>query len=395
MRLRDGYLDVRRAIARRGADDDRERDARQAAHVDRLARQCRQDVCRNCCVAAYVPDIVTDQTSAHDPVNGYLPLGWTLEQWHELPRDRPERCRAAAKASMVQHVRAMLAFMRQGMPTVDYGNNIRQMAKDKGVAERLRFPGFVPAYIRPLFCRGVGPFRWVALVGRSRRHLSHRCEGQRAAAGSHAAASLARHGARTHPLPGLPARICWVGLGDRHRLGLAFNEMVARGEVSAPIVIGRDHSILDPSHPESRDGGDAGRIRCGVRLAVAERAAQYCIAVRPGCRCITAVASAWVILSMPAWSSCATARSRGPPYQASAVERSRERCHAARRRGLRRLRSNARASRAWICPASRCEHHDRSLRAHRADALEKWARRDDAARNSSATGRCRCVRLAR
>jgi urocanate hydratase len=209
------------------------------------------------------PDIVTDQTSAHDPVNGYLPLGWTLEQWHQLQQSHPNVVERAAKASMVQHVQAMLGFHRQGVPTVDYGNNIRQMAKDEGLADAFEFPGFVPAYIRPLFCRGVGPFRWVALSGdpediyRTDAKVKELLPDH---AQLHRWLDMARERIR---FQGLPARICWVGLGDRHRLGLAFNDMVARGEVSAPIVIGRDHldsgSVASPNRETEsmKDGSDA------------------------------------------------------------------------------------------------------------------------------------------
>ena len=211
------------------------------------------------------PDLVTDQTSAHDLVNGYLPPGWSVEQWQAAQRDpsKYEELRAAAAQGCAEHVRAMLAFQQMGVPTFDYGNNLRQVAKDQGVANAFDFPGFVPAYIRPLFCRGVGPFRWVALSGDpediaktdakikelfpENRHL-HRwldMAGERIA------------------FQGLPARICWIGLGERHRAGLAFNEMVRRGELKAPIVIGRDHldsgSVASPNRETEAmlDGSDA------------------------------------------------------------------------------------------------------------------------------------------
>ena len=209
------------------------------------------------------PDMVTDQTSAHDPVNGYLPAGWTMSQWHEARQSDPQAVAAAAKASMAEHVRAMLAFQAQGIPTFDYGNNIRQVAKDQGVANAFDFPGFVPAYIRPLFCRGVGPFRWVALSGdpediyktdaKVRELMPHDQH-------LHRWLDMARE---RISFQGLPARICWVGLGDRHRLGLAFNEMVARGELKAPVVIGRDHldsgSVASPNRETEAmmDGSDA------------------------------------------------------------------------------------------------------------------------------------------
>lgn len=209
------------------------------------------------------PDAVTDQTSAHDPLNGYLPIGWTLDQWVAKRESAPTEVEAAARESMAVHVRAMLDFHKLGIPTFDYGNNIRQVAADEGVADAFAFPGFVPAYIRPLFCRGVGPFRWAALSGNpediwktdqkvkellpDNKHL-------------HNWLDMARE--RIH-FQGLPARICWVGLGDRHRLGLAFNEMVANGELEAPVVIGRDHldsgSVASPNRETEamRDGSDA------------------------------------------------------------------------------------------------------------------------------------------
>jgi urocanate hydratase len=209
-----------------------------------------------------VPDIVTDQTSAHDPVNGYLPAGWTLSEWETKRESDPAAVAAAAKHSMVAHVQAMLDFQKMGSAVLDYGNNIRQMAKDEGLANAFDFPGFVPAYIRPLFCRGIGPFRWAALSGDPEdirktddkvrelipddRHL-------------HRWLDMAR--ARI-AFQGLPARICWVGLGLRDKLGLAFNEMVARGEIG-PIVIGRDHldsgSVASPNRETEAmlDGSDA------------------------------------------------------------------------------------------------------------------------------------------
>ena len=209
------------------------------------------------------PDIVTDQTSAHDPVNGYLPKGWTLQQWEERRASDPKGVERAARASMAEHVRAMLAFHHAGVPTVDYGNNIRQMALDEGVKDAFDFPGFVPAYIRPLFCRGVGPFRWAALSGDPEDIFRTDAKVKELIPDNphlHNWLDMAR--ARIK-FQGLPARICWVGLGDRHRLGLAFNDMVASGELKAPIVIGRDHldsgSVASPNRETEamRDGSDA------------------------------------------------------------------------------------------------------------------------------------------
>jgi urocanate hydratase len=209
------------------------------------------------------PDAVTDQTSAHDPVNGYLPEDWTLEKWDRLRQDDPRAVEQAARHSMAKHVEAMLAFQKQGIPVFDYGNNIRQVAFDEGVKDAFAFPGFVPAYVRPLFCRGVGPFRWAALSGNPRD--IHRTDDKVKElipddAHLHRWLDMARNRIQ---FQGLPARICWVGLGQRHRLGLAFNEMVARGELEAPVVIGRDHldsgSVASPNRETEsmRDGSDA------------------------------------------------------------------------------------------------------------------------------------------
>jgi urocanate hydratase len=208
------------------------------------------------------PDVVTDQTSAHDPINGYLPAGWTLAQWEEARERNPKSVEVAAKQSMATHVRAMLDFHRQGVPTLDYGNNIRQMAKDVGVDNAFDFPGFVPAYIRPLFCRGVGPFRWAALTGNPDDIAKTDAKVKELIpddAHLHNWLDMAKERIQ---FQGLPARICWVGLGDRHRLGLAFNEMVAKGEIG-PIVIGRDHldsgSVASPNRETEamKDGSDA------------------------------------------------------------------------------------------------------------------------------------------
>ncbi len=209
------------------------------------------------------PDIVTDQTSAHDPIHGYLPTGWSVAQWKQEQESNPTKVEAAARASMKIHVKAMVDFWNHGIPTLDYGNNIRQVALEEGLDNAFAFPGFVPAYIRPLFCRGVGPFRWVALSGNPEdiyktdakvkemipddKHLHHWLD-------------MARDRIE---FQGLPARICWVGLGQRHKLGLAFNEMVKNGELDAPVVIGRDHldsgSVASPNRETEsmKDGSDA------------------------------------------------------------------------------------------------------------------------------------------
>ena len=262
MRLRTGYVDMQAKdldealsiIERAG----KEKKAVSVAVLGNAAEMYPELVRRG-----VKPDAVTDQTSAHDPINGYLPAGWTLAEWQERRERDPKAVEQAAKESMAVHVRAMLDFWKQGIPTLDYGNNIRQRALDMGVKDAFDFPGFVPAYIRPLFCRGVGPFRWAALSGDPEdiyktdakvkelmphdKHLHHWLD-------------MARQ--RIH-FQGLPARICWVGLGDRHRIGLAFNEMVARGELKAPVVIGRDHldsgSVASPNRETEamKDGSDA------------------------------------------------------------------------------------------------------------------------------------------
>ena len=209
-----------------------------------------------------VPDIVTDQTRAHDPANGYLPAGWTLAEWAAKRESDPAAVAAAAKRSMVAHVQAMLDFKRMGSAVLDYGNNIRQMAKEEGLANAFDLPGFVPAYIRPLFCRGIGPFRWAALSGNPDdiRKTDAKVR-ELIPDDTHLHQWLDMAGKRI-AFQGLPARICWVGLGQRHRLGLAFNEMVARGEIG-PVVIGRDHldsgSVASPNRETEamRDGSDA------------------------------------------------------------------------------------------------------------------------------------------
>ena len=262
MRLRTGYLDLMSQdldealaiIAKAGAD-------KKPVSVGLLGNAA--EVFPELVRRGVRPDAVTDQTSAHDPLNGYLPLGWSVGEWEQRRQSDPRTVEAAAKASMAVQVRAMLDFHRMGVPTVDYGNNIRQMAKDEGVADAFDFPGFVPAYIRPLFCRGIGPFRWAALSGdpediyrtdaRVKELLPDNVH-------LHNWLDMARTRIK---FQGLPARICWVGLGDRHRLGLGFNEMVASGELKAPIVIGRDHldsgSVASPNRETEamRDGSDA------------------------------------------------------------------------------------------------------------------------------------------
>ena len=259
MRLRTGYLD--RATESLDEALAIVRDATEPVSVGLLGNAA--ELLPEMYARGVRPDLLTDQTSAHDPVNGYLPAGWSVERWVATREQDPATVAAAAKASMARHVAAMLAFKRAGVPTVDYGNNIRQVAFDEGLADAFEFPGFVPAYIRPLFCRGVGPFRWVALSGDPEDIYKTDAKVKELLpddAHLHRWLDMARERIR---FQGLPARICWVGLGDRHRLGLAFNAMVASGELSAPVVIGRDHldsgSVASPNRETEamRDGSDA------------------------------------------------------------------------------------------------------------------------------------------
>ena len=261
-RLQTRYLDVQAATLDEALEIlERARRDGKPISVGLLGNAC--DVLPELLRRGIKPDAVTDQTSAHDPVNGYLPRGWSVEKWDQMRIENPALVAKEARQSMARHIEATLEFHRAGIPTFDYGNNLRQVAFDEGVKDAFAFPGFVPAYIRPLFCRGVGPFRWAALSGDPEdiyrtdakvkellpndKHLHHWMD-------------MARERIQ---FQGLPARICWVGLGDRHRLGLAFNEMVAKGELKAPIVIGRDHldsgSVASPNRETEamRDGSDA------------------------------------------------------------------------------------------------------------------------------------------
>ncbi|MES2442339.1 MAG: urocanate hydratase [Pseudomonadota bacterium] len=259
MRLRTGYLDRSAASIDEALETIRGSDKPVSVGLLGNAAEVFPELVRR----GVRPDAVTDQTSAHDPLNGYLPLGWSLEEWATRRELDPYAVEAAAKQSMAVHVRAMLDFHHAGVPTFDYGNNIRQVAKDEGVHDAFDFPGFVPAYIRPLFCRGIGPFRWAALSGNPEDIYKTDAKVKELTPGNthlHHWLDMARE--RIH-FQGLPARICWVGLGDRHRLGLAFNEMVASGELEAPVVIGRDHldsgSVASPNRETEamKDGSDA------------------------------------------------------------------------------------------------------------------------------------------
>ncbi len=260
-RLRTGYLDARAETLDQALEMiDRWTAAGQAKSVGLLgnAAEIFPELVRR----GVRPDIVTDQTSAHDPVNGYLPLGWSMGEWKERRETDPKAVERAARASMKVQVQAMLDFWNAGIPTLDYGNNIRQMALEEGLENAFDFPGFVPACIRPLFCRGVGPFRWVALSGDPEDIYKTDARVKELIDDPHLHNWLDMARERI-AFQGLPARICWVGLGQRHKLGLAFNEMVRNGELSAPIVIGRDHldsgSVASPNRETEamRDGSDA------------------------------------------------------------------------------------------------------------------------------------------
>ncbi len=266
-RLRTGYLDTRAQSLEEALEKiEAAHAAGKAISVGLLgnAAEVFPEVARRAAEdPRWRPDVVTDQTSAHDPLNGYLPAGWSLAEWEQHRADDPDGTILAAKQSMVVHVRAMLAMHGMGIPTLDYGNNLRQMAKEMGETHAFDFPGFVPAYIRPLFCRGIGPFRWAALSGDAEDIYRTDAKVKELIPDNphlHNWLDMARERIQ---FQGLPARICWVGLGDRHRLGLAFNEMVARGELKAPLVIGRDHldsgSVASPNRETEamRDGSDA------------------------------------------------------------------------------------------------------------------------------------------
>ncbi len=261
-RLRTGYIDEQA----RDLDD----------AIARLQAYCREgkaisvallgnaaDVFPELLKRGILPDAVTDQTSAHDPIHGYLPQGWDVPRWQSEAQTNPNAVRDAAKQSMRVHVEAMVGFKDRGIPVFDYGNNIRQMAKDVGYVRAFDFPGFVPAYVRPLFCRGIGPFRWVALSGDPEDIRKTDAKVKELIPNNPHLHQWLDMAAKRIRFQGLPARICWVGLGDRDRLGLAFNDMVKSGELKAPIVIGRDHldsgSVASPNRETESmlDGSDA------------------------------------------------------------------------------------------------------------------------------------------
>jgi len=260
-RLRSGYLDKKAA----NLDDALNiiREAAQRGEAVSVGLQGNAaDIFPEILKRGELPDMVTDQTSAHDPINGYLPQGWTVAKWEEKRQSAPSEVAKAAKKSMAVQVRAMLGFQKKGIPTVDYGNNIRQVALEEGVSNAFDFPGFVPAYIRPLFCRGIGPFRWVALSGDPEDIYKTDAKVKELIPNDPHLHNWLDMAKEKIQFQGLPSRICWVGLGQRHRLGLAFNEMVRNGELKAPVVIGRDHldsgSVASPNRETEsmKDGSD-------------------------------------------------------------------------------------------------------------------------------------------
>ncbi|MBO9413173.1 MULTISPECIES: urocanate hydratase [unclassified Ruegeria] len=265
-RLRTKYLDEKAETLDEALEMiDRWTKAGEAKSVGLLgnAAEVFPEIYRRMAEGGMRPDIVTDQTSAHDPINGYLPIGWSMAAWRETRETEPKAVEKAARASMKQHVAAMVDFWNAGVPTLDYGNNIRQVAQDEGLENAFAFPGFVPAYIRPLFCKGIGPFRWCALSGDPEDIYKTDAKMKELFPENEHLHRWLDMAQDRIAFQGLPARICWIGLGDRHRAGLAFNEMVANGELKAPVVIGRDHldsgSVASPNRETEAmlDGSDA------------------------------------------------------------------------------------------------------------------------------------------
>lgn len=261
-RLRSGYLHMQAA----SLDEALEQIAKANARGDALSVGLLGnvvDVLAELKKRALVPDVLTDQTSAHDPVNGYLPLGWSVDKWETCQKSDPDGLAAEARKSMARHVELMLEFKDQGAIVFEYGNNLRAMAEEAGARDAFRFPGFVEAFVRPLFCRGKGPFRWVALSGDPQDIYKTDAKVRELITDDPFLHTWLEKARQNIKFQGLPSRICWVGLGDRDRLGLAFNEMVRKGELSAPIVIGRDHmdsgSVASPNRETEgmKDGSDA------------------------------------------------------------------------------------------------------------------------------------------
>jgi urocanate hydratase len=261
-RLRSGYLDKKADTLDEALNIIRDAtEKNQPVSVGLLGNAA--DIFPEILAGDFLPDLVTDQTSAHDPINGYLPQGWTLADWEDKRETDPKSVESAARKSMAIQVRSMLGFKEKGIPTVDYGNNIRQVALEEGVRDAFNFPGFVPAYIRPLFCRGIGPFRWAALSGDPEDIYKTDAKVKEIIPDDPHLHNWLDMAKKRIKFQGLPSRICWVGLGQRHRLGLAFNEMVRTGELKAPVVIGRDHldsgSVASPNRETEsmKDGSDA------------------------------------------------------------------------------------------------------------------------------------------
>jgi urocanate hydratase len=263
MRLKTGYLD-----AKAGSIEEAERilsEAKKPISIGLLgnAAELLPQLLQKAQTSRFKPALVTDQTSAHDPSNGYLPEHWSLERWRELRKKDPDEVAISAREAIANHVRGILGFQALGIPCVDYGNNIRQEAKNVGVKNAFDFPGFVPAYVRPLFCVGKGPFRWVALSGDPEDIRKTDDKMRELFPEDKGLLNWLDMAARRIKFQGLPARICWIGLGARHKAGLAFNEMVRTGELKAPIVIGRDHldagSVASPNRETEsmKDGSDA------------------------------------------------------------------------------------------------------------------------------------------
>ena len=346
MRLRTGYLDRQAAtIDEALAIIDRAKAEGKPVSVGLLGNAA--DVFPELLRRGVRPDAVTDQTSAHDPINGYLPRGWTLAQWQERRERDPKAVDKAARASMAVHVRAMLDFHRAGVPTLDYGNNIRQMAKEEGVADAFDFPGFVPAYIRPLFCRGIGPFRWAALSGdpedifRTDAKVKELMPDDRHL---HNWLDMARARIR---FQGLPSRICWVGLGDRHRLGLAFNADGRLGRVEGACRDRpRSSRLRFRRLAQPRNRGDARRFGRGLRLAAAQRAAELRVGRDLGLAASRRRRRHGLLAARRDGRRLRRHAGSGQAHRPRALERPGERRHAPRRRRLsrrHRLRPRQRA----------------------------------------------------
>jgi urocanate hydratase len=263
MRLRTGYLDAQAKSIDEAASMLANAKAPMSIGVLGNAAELVPEFLKRARSSQFKPALVTDQTSAHDPANGYLPEHWSLAKWRDLRKKEPDEVALSARESIARHVSAIVGFKEMGIPCVDYGNNIRQEAKNAGLKNAFAYPGFVPAYVRPLFCIGKGPFRWAALSGDAEDIARTDAKVRELFPEDKALQRWLDLASKKIKFQGLPARICWLGLGQRHRAGLAFNEMVKRGELKAPVVIGRDHldagSVASPNRETEsmRDGSDA------------------------------------------------------------------------------------------------------------------------------------------